>query len=108
MAIDNPQAVKFCNEKIRVLADVLLTAYRTAEAVVDFYYANPDLAATFSGRSADFVADGSELDGRTRLTGDDVLLLISRANELLSDYRATNNAKLNTVLKVAVNGPSRV
>ena len=108
MPINNPQAVRFCNEQIRVLADTLLTAFRTAEAVRDFYYAHPELSDLFNQNASEFVSDGSEADGRPRITGNDVLLLITRASELSADYRSSNNAKLNTLLKAAVNGQSRV
>ena len=47
MPIDNPQAVRFCNEQIRILADTLLTALRTAQAVREFYYAHPELETLF-------------------------------------------------------------
>lgn len=108
MAIDNPQAVRFCNEQIRILADTLLTALRTAEAVREFYYAHPELGDLFYNNSSELVEDGSAMDGRPRMTGADVLTLITRADELVADYQATSNAKLNTVLKAAVNGQSRV
>ena len=108
MAIDNPQAVRFCNEQIRILADTLLTALRTAEAVREFYHAHPELGDLFYSNSSELVEDGSATDGRPRLTGNDVLALVARADELSADYRANSNAKLNTVLKAAVNGQSRV
>ncbi len=108
MPIDNPQAVRFCNEQVRILADTLLTALRTAEAVREFYYAHPDLGTLFYQNASEVVEDGSATDGRPRMTGNDVLALITRADELSADYRANNNAKLNTVLRAAVNGQSRV
>lgn len=108
MPIDNPQAVRFCNEQVRILADTLLSAYRTAQAVREFYYAHPDLGDLFYNNSSELVEDGSATDGRPRMTGNDVLALITRADELVADYQATSNAKLNTVLKAAVNGQSRV
>jgi len=108
MAIDNPQAVRFCNEQVRILADTLLSAYRTAQAVREFYYAHPELGTLFQQNGNELVEDGSATDGRPRMTGNDVLTLITRADELVADYQATSNAKLNTVLRAAVNGQSRV
>jgi len=108
MPIDNPQAVRFCNEQIRILADTLLTALRTAQAVREFYYAHPELETLFHQNVSEFVEDGSATDGRPRMTGNDVLALITRADELVADYQANSNAKLNTVLRAAVNGQSRV
>lgn len=70
MAIDNPEAVRFCNEKVRVAADRLAQAYYHARQVRDEWYAN--------NMGTLLPVDGGEvLDGA--------------------------NAKLNTVLGVAVN-----
>ena len=106
--IDNAQAVRFCNEQIRILADVLLSAVRTAQNVREYYYAHPELGDLFYAGIADNVADGSETDGRPIITGNDVMGLITRADELNADYSANNNAKLNTLLRVAVNGQARL
>ena len=108
MPIDNPQAVRFCNEQVRILADTLLAAVRTAEAVREYYYAHPELGTLFYQNLSELVEDGSATDGRPRMTGNDVLALITRADELSADYRANSNDKLNTVLRAAVNGQSRV
>ena len=106
--INNPHAVRFCNEQVRVLADTLLSAFRTAQAVRDYYYAHPELGSLFYANQADAVEDGSATDGRPVLTGNDVLLMITRADELVSDLTASSNAKLNALLRVAVNGGNRV
>ena len=108
MPIDNPQAVRFCNEQIRILADMLLSAYRTAQAVCEYYYAHPELGTLFQQNGNELVEDGSATDGRPRMTGNDVLALVSRADELISDYRANNNAKLNTLYRVCITALSRV
>lgn len=106
MAVNDPQAVAFCNEKIRPLADVLEAAYRTASVVVADWFAQnvPAVLPSDGGQ----VYDGAEADGRPILQSPDVYNVITRAQELLADYDAAGGAKLNTVLKVAVNGQSRV
>jgi len=106
--INNPQAVRFCNEQVRVIADALLSAFRTAQAVREYYYAHPELGNMFYSNQQDAVEDGSTSDGRSIITGNDVLLIITRADELVADLTANNNAKLNTLLRVAVNGAGRV
>ena len=40
MAITNPQAVKFSNEKIRLVADKLAQAYNFAKDTLNEWYAN--------------------------------------------------------------------
>jgi hypothetical protein len=108
MAIENAQAVRFCNEQIRILADVLTSAYWTCKAVRANYYAAPELGDLFYAGIAEEVADGSQTDGRPIITGNDVMALITRAEELIAGMEADNNAKLNTLLAAAVNGQGRV
>lgn len=46
--ITNPEAVKFCNEKIRPAADALASAYHTMKALRDEWYAKNLGAITVS------------------------------------------------------------
>ncbi len=101
----NAEAVKFANEKVRVAADTLKSAYLTAKAVVDEWTAN-NLGTLFP--LADTVVDGSATDGRHPVTGNDVTLIITLASALVADYEADANTKLNGILNVAVNGQSAV
>lgn len=103
--INNPQAVKFCNERVRVMADALAVAYNSAKAITAEWFAN-NMGALLPV-SSDVVLDGSATDGRHVITGNDATGIINRALELIADMEANNSAKLNTVLKVAVNGQSR-
>lgn len=62
-AINNPQAVKFCNENARQMADLVVSFYRTAtqfnlNVVRDFE------ATTGGNIDGDLVVDGSASDGR--------------------------------------------
>ena len=101
----NPEAVRFSNEKVRVLADTLLSAYYTAKAVYNEWIGN-NMGAMFP--LGDTVVDGSAGDGRHPVTGNDVTNIIVRAEELKNDFEANGNAKLNTLVNVAVNGQSKV
>lgn len=101
MAIDNPEAVKFCNERVRIAADKLAQTYYLARAVLDEWYAN-NMGALIPVEGGD-VLDGSATDGRHVITGNDATNLITRCSEICTDFEANNNAKLNTILAVAVN-----
>ena len=46
MAITNPQVVKFCNEKIRLVADKLAQAYNFAKDTLNEWYAH-DMGTKF-------------------------------------------------------------
>lgn len=100
--ITNPEAVKFCNEKVRVAADKLAQLYYTAKAVSQEWTAN-NLGAIIAYDNMDLVVDGSATDGRHPISGSDVNGLMNRLNEIVADMEASNGAKLNTVLAVAVN-----
>ena len=100
--ITDPEAVRFSNEKVRVAADRLARAYYFGKEVVSEWYAVS--MASKIPNTTDVIIDGSAVDGRTTITGADVTNLITRLTELITEYEADSNAKLNTVLKPEVNG----
>lgn len=100
--ITNPQDVAFCNDRLRVAADKLAQAYYFANATLDVWFANGH-SSSIPNNANDTVIDGSLTDGRPILTGQDVHTMMSRISEIVTDYEASGNAKLNTVLAVSVN-----
>ena len=99
--ITDVAAIKFSNEQIRPLADMLASLYYRAKTVVDDWN-----ATTMSGKipnTTDVLIDGAAEDGRTIINGIDATAIITRAQEFITDYEAGSKAKLNTVNKVAVN-----
>jgi hypothetical protein len=100
--INDPTAVRFCNEKVRPMADALETAYRSAAAIVDEW--NATGMADLVTNTQDEIIDGAQQDGRNVITGAQATAIITRAMEFIADYEAGGNAKLNTVLQVSVNG----
>lgn len=99
--IIDPEAVRFCNEWIRPDADQFARAYYAAQALVNEWNAR-NLSVKIPN-TVDAVVDGSSTDGRPPLTGMRVTNIITRAIELVTDYEAGGNAKLNTILAAAVN-----
>lgn len=104
-AITDPQAVKFANEKVRVTADLMAQLYYTCKALVNDWNAT-GLSAKITN-TADLIVDGAATDGRNPLTGAQATNIITRAMEVIADYEAGANGKLNTVLAVKVNGAAR-
>ena len=100
MPINDPAAVRFSNEKIRVAADQL-TRYYLFKEVVDEWFATG--MSSLITNTSDVIEDGSATDGRNVITGIDATAIITRMMEVISDMEAASNAKLNTVNKVAVN-----
>lgn len=101
MSINNPQAIKFCNENIRVAADKLAQAYYFAKVVMDEWSANN--LGTLLPIDGGNVEDGAISDGRPVITGNDVTVMTYALNSLISDFEASNKTKLNSILRIAPN-----
>jgi len=94
-----PKAIGFAY-RARAVATLLEIAYRAAKRLSQDWYAN------LHGNDIPF--DTAPLDdgnAQQPITHMDVYGLVNRCDELLADYEAGNNAKLNTVLKLS-NPPS--
>jgi len=99
--ITNPQAVRFANEQVRHVADLWCSYYNAAK-VATTIWAGQGLDAAIPN-TADFVADGSEADGRGRLTGAKIVALKGILDTFIADAEAGGNAKRNAVFAAAVN-----
>ena len=99
--ITDPEAIAFSNQKIRPTADVLEGVYRTCRNLVDEWNAT-SMSAKITN-TADPIIDGAATDGRTPITGINATAVVTRAIEFVTDYEASSNAKLNTVIIVSVN-----
>lgn len=96
--IINPEAVRYCNEVIRPLANVATQYY------YDTVKAANEWAATDMGTkipaTADIVIDGSATDGRSQITGSMVNNLINHVAAMQTDLEANTNQKLNILLQI--------
>lgn len=78
----NSQAIHFSNNKARVFAESLLSTIETARVFKAFYDAQT-LDNIFPA-TADLVADGSDVDGRPRLSNNAVRALYTAASDMLT------------------------
>jgi hypothetical protein len=103
MPITNPQAVRFSNEYARTRADSLARFYYLAKELLDEYDAT-GMVGEFNGANlGETVEDGSAVDGRTPVTGQDVINLVDvYLRPWAADLEANGNTKLNILLKIAV------
>lgn len=109
MAITNPQAIAFSDQKDRRAADKFAQLYYWAKLVVNEW--NAGSLSSLITNTADVIRDsasptddiGTGGDGRHVITGAQATAIITRCQELIADFEANNNAKLNTILAVAVN-----
>jgi hypothetical protein len=99
--ITNPQVIRFSNENGRPVADAwcsLYNAMKTAASV----WAGQGIGALVPN-TADLIADGSDVDGRGRLTGANLISLKGIMDTFLADAEASSNAKRNAFFAAAVN-----
>lgn len=97
--ITNPEVIDFSNSEIRRAADRLAVAYYHAIQMRDIWIARGYGASVPNDASP--VVDGAATDGRPAITGVDIHNMINRLGELIADYEANSNAKLNTILRVS-------
>ena len=106
--ITNEQAVRFCDENVRVMADSLSQAYFTAKSLLADWdgLSMSSLICNDSSPIKDAANPTAKVaaDGRPPIVGSDVHNLVNRASEIVADFEANSNAKLNAVLAVRVNG----
>lgn len=110
MAITDPTAVKFCNERVRVLADVLGQSYWSAKAFLAEWNSSnygPSNLPDLIPNDTSLVVDGSATDGRKQITGALVRGIVAQAQAIVDSYEANGGANLNSVALVYVNGQSR-
>lgn len=99
--ITNPSAVKFCNERVRVLADQIARVHTTIGLLAAEWEAK-GLGDLIPDDAKEIVEDGSSVDGRTPISGADVHQMLSLVKDLLA-MGSGPNTRMPTVLKVAVN-----
>ena len=103
MSITNPEAVRFCNERVRVLADLATRYYYAAKALNNEWVAT-DMGTKIPNSGTEIVVDGSAQDGRSTITGANVNGLRNHVVTMLTDLEANSNLKLNILLGIEVNG----
>lgn len=103
--IDNPQVRKFANERARIAADAIVTCYETLKRLqVEYDAAGGD---TLFPATTDRIVDGSETDGRTRITTGQVRGLNTLSAALVTYLDGGTPSRISQVRQVAVNGTPR-
>jgi hypothetical protein len=97
--IANAQAVRFCNERVRPLADLVSKLHRTIpQFLIEVQEYETYVADNVDG---DVILDGAAEDGRAPLTKRDVTR-VKNLIEALDTY-LNADARLPTVQRIAVN-----
>lgn len=105
--ITSKEGIKFSNEKARVFADSLVTAYESAVKFKAQYDAQ-SLDSIFPNTS-EVVDDGADVDGRVQMTGQKIRALYSAANDLITwgDTVIGGRSRIAWLRIIHVNGQSR-
>lgn len=102
--INDPQIVRFANEKARVFADAMETAYETAKRFQGEWAALGRAPADAAG---DPVIDGAASDGRKPLTGARLNRLKDLADAVVAWFEGGTPPRINVVRAASVNGQAR-
>lgn len=100
--LDDRHVSKFCNERVRPMADACQTCFRTMQ------HFNHDAAAlgilASIPNDGTVILDGSETDGRTPLTGQQIHALITGVGRIVSTIETEEPVTALLVARAAVNG----
>ena len=96
----DPQALAFCNDKIRPFADALRTLFYTAQSLLSLVAANPETMALLPD-NASAVKDGLPHN----VTGHDINNIVVWANQV-NTLGAGNSDLLNSIERVSLSGRS--
>jgi mevalonate kinase len=100
MAITDPTAVGFCNEKVRPLANMLAQMYYSGKAIIDEYEARG--GTEFIPNDPDEeVMDGAQTDSRPVITGQNVTRIGQIMTEIIDAFEANDEEKLGWIFAVA-------
>ena len=110
--ITDVQVVRFANERTRVLADKLEALYFELSAYRSDYAGQGISAKITAAGASGTIADGSDVDGRQRITGVSIQNLAAGLTQLQTAWDTTLVAGVGATLKsmldtVQVNGTPR-
>lgn len=109
MSITNQEAIRFSDEKIRVVTDLFAQLYNHGKSVADEWDSRAMQAlipndANETLIDSAFGTDGSDGDGRPVITGQDITrVIVLLVKQFIDDFEADSNLKLILALRVAVN-----
>lgn len=98
----NPQVATFCNGQLRPLVDKYLGLYYACKEAQDIYVAQ-GIAAQLGADNNAIVDDGSDQDGRSRLTVGAAKSAIAAIGGLITAVETSSGAVRTALATVAVN-----
>lgn len=98
MAVTNPEAIKFTNERIRPAADKFAASYIAAVAHMAAWEAVKALVPN----DDTLIEDNRQNEGVSQLTGRDVHTIAAMVKNIKDTLEANSNALRDVVFKVSV------
>ena len=86
----NPQVVTFANERVRPIANKFYQLYYDALSVNADYTAGDIGTKIDTAGASELIADGSAVDGRTRITGGDIYNLMTAIGQFIAYMEGTS------------------
>ena len=103
--ITTPQYVLFANQFVRPTVDSLITTYENCKRFQDEYAA---VGAASIPNTTDNIADGSDVDGRRRMTGQNVNQIKSLVDAIAGYFEGGSGiaalTRIEALRRVNVNG----
>lgn len=100
-----PIAIRTANEKVRTAADSIESCYETLKRLQNEYAAvNGD---TIFPATADNIADGSETDGRKRVTNNQIRGLKTLTDAIVTFLEGGTPSRISQIKQISVNGLAR-
>jgi hypothetical protein len=110
--ITDPQVVVWANERARTIADAIVAFEAKLGGWVADYAAQSIASQISAAGAAEIIADGSDTDGRARITGTQILNLNAAINQVRTAISTTLVSGVGTTAKaiadaIQVNGSPR-
>ena len=102
--ITTPQVVTFANNRTRVLADKIASLYYALTAYQNDYASQGIAALITAGGTSNFIGDGSDVDGRQRITGTQMANFKAGVDAMVTALGTTNITGVGTPMSTIVNG----
>jgi hypothetical protein len=104
--VTTPQIVRFANDRARVLADAADSFYQTCKRFQQEWAALLAAGVTVP-TTTDLVADGSDIDGRKRITANQLNGLKSLADAMVTWFETGTPSRIGQIQQISVNGQPR-
>lgn len=102
MEISNPQVVGFANNRVRPTSDAIYSLYWALKSAHGEYFAQNIGTLINDAGASELIADGSETDGRPRITGGTIYNVVGVWEAIIAAIES--DGRLGLIAGIEVNG----